>query len=71
MDKPPSGGVIEERILSILFSRIMSTSQLARELGLKRYILTGYLEAMKDQGKLELHKVGKSNVYTVKRGWKK
>ena len=62
---------IEEKILRILSTHIISTSQLAKELGLKRYILTGYLEAMKNQGKLEFHKVGKSNVYTVVKGGKK
>ena len=71
MDKSLSGGDIEERILSMLTSNVMSTSQLARELGIKRYILAGYLEALKNQGKLEFHRVGKSNVYTVKRGWKR
>ena len=59
---------IEARILRILSARIVSTSQLARELNLKRYILTGYLEALKNQGKLEFHRVGKSNVYTVVKG---
>ena len=62
---------IEDKIIRILSNRIISTSQLARELGLKRYILTGYLEAMKNQGKLEFHRVGKANVYTVVRGGKK
>ncbi len=56
---------IEEKIIEILKNRILSTSQLAKELGLKRYILVGYLEAMKNRGLLEFHKVGKANVYTV------
>jgi len=56
---------IEEKIMEILKNRILSTSQLAKELGLKRYILVGYLEAMKNRGLLEFHKVGKANVYTV------
>lgn len=59
----------EEKILKILSERIVSTSQLAKELGIKRYILIGYLEALKNQGKLEFYKVGKSNVYVIK-GWK-
>jgi predicted transcriptional regulator len=62
---------LENKILRILSSRLVSTSQLAKEVGLKRYILTGYLEAMKNQGKLDFHRVGKSNIYTVARGWKK
>ena len=59
---------VEERIIQILSKRIISTSQLSKELKLKRYMLAGYLEAMKNQGKLQFHKVGKSNVYTVVRG---
>jgi len=66
----PTEKGIEEKILKILSERIVSTSQLAKELGIKRYILTGYLEALKNQGKLEFYKVGKSNVYVTK-GWKK
>ncbi|MEM7825065.1 MAG: hypothetical protein QXO27_03790 [Candidatus Aenigmatarchaeota archaeon] len=61
---------IENKIIRILSNRLLSTSQLARELGLKRYILAGYLEAMKNQGKLEFHRVGKSNIYIVAKGWK-
>ena len=62
---------IEEKIIQILSKRILSTSKLAKELGIKRYILVGYLEAMKNQGKLEFHKVGKANVYTLTKGEKK
>jgi Mn-dependent DtxR family transcriptional regulator len=62
---------IEEKIIQILSKRIISTSKLAKELGIKRYILVGYLEAMKNQGKLEFHKVGKANVYTLAKGGKK
>jgi len=62
---------IEEKIIQILSKRILSTSKLAKELGIKRYILVGYLEAMKNQGKLEFHKVGKANVYTLAKGEKK
>jgi predicted transcriptional regulator len=69
--KPLTNKDIEDKILHILSNKILSTSQLAKELGLKRYILTGYLEALKNQGKLEFHRVGKSNVYTVAKGWKK
>jgi hypothetical protein len=62
---------IEEKIIQILSRRILSTSKLAKELGIKRYILVGYLEAMKNQGKLEFHKVGKANVYTLAKGERK
>ncbi|MEM3393685.1 MAG: hypothetical protein QXY79_01395 [Candidatus Methanomethylicia archaeon] len=62
---------IEDKIVQILSKRIVSTSELAKELGIKRYVLVGYLEAMKNQGKLDFHKVGKANVYTVSKGEKK
>ena len=68
--KAPTERGIEARILKILSERIVSTSQLAKELGIKRYILVGYLEALKNQGKLEFYRVGKSNVY-VRKGWKR
>ena len=61
---------VEERILNILSTNLLSTSQLAKELGLRRDLLAGYLEALKNQGKLQFHKIGKSNVYTVIRGRK-
>jgi hypothetical protein len=56
---------LESRIIGVLSVRVVSVSQLSKELGVKRYILTGYLEAMKNQGKLTYHKVGKSNCYTL------
>ena len=62
---------IEEKIIKILSSRLLSTTQLSREIGIRRDILTGYLEALKNQGKLEFHRIGKSNVYTVVKGVKK
>jgi|YelNatPaOPRAMG01_1025707.scaffolds.fasta_scaffold08310_3 Mn-dependent DtxR family transcriptional regulator len=62
---------VEDKIIQILSKRILSTSKLAKELGIKRYILVGYLEAMKNQGKLEFHKVGKANVYTLAKGERK
>jgi hypothetical protein len=58
---------LETRIVSVLSVKVLSVSQLSKELGVKRYILTGYLEAMKNQGKLSYHKVGKSNCYTIAR----
>jgi predicted transcriptional regulator len=57
----------ESKILDLLRSKILSVSQIAKELGVRRDIITGYLEALKNQGKLEFHRVGKSNVYTVSR----
>ena len=50
----------------MLKKNLMSVSQVAKELGLRRDVATGYLEALKNQGKLEFHKVGRSNVYIVR-----
>lgn len=55
----------EKRILDMLSTRLMSVSQIAKELGIRRDVATGYLEALKNQGKLEFHRVGKSNIYTI------
>jgi predicted transcriptional regulator len=60
----------EKRILGLLNEKLLSVSQIAKELGVRRDIITGYLEALKNQGKLEFHKVGKSNVYTLSRSKK-
>jgi len=57
---------LEKKILDLLSTRLLSVSQIAKELGIRRDVATGYLEALKNQGKLEFHKVGKANVYTVK-----
>lgn len=55
----------EKRILGMLSENLMSVSQIAKALSVRRDLATGYLEALKNQGKLEFHKVGKSNVYTL------
>lgn len=60
----------EKKIIDLLSSKLLSVSQIAKELGVRRDIITGYLEALKNQGKLEFHKVGKSNVYTLSRSKK-
>ena len=57
----------EKRILDLIRYKLLSVSQIAKQLGVRRDIVTGYLEALKNQGKLEFHKVGKSNVYTLVR----
>ncbi len=60
----------EKKILSILSKRLMSVSQVSKELGIRRDVAAGYLEALKNQGKLEFHRVGRSNVYIVREGLK-
>lgn len=61
----------EKKILNLLSSKLMSVSQVAKELGIRRDVAAGYLEALKNQGKLEFHKVGRSNVYIVRERSKK
>ena len=55
----------EKKILKILSSDLLSTSQVAKKLGMRRDVTAGYLEALKNQGKLVFHKVGRSHVYMV------
>jgi len=55
----------EKRIIELLSTRLMSVSQIAKETRIRRDVVTGYLEALKNQGKLDFHRIGKSNVYTV------
>jgi len=57
----------EKKILNILSKEVLSIAQLSKRLGIRRDVVAGYCEALKNQGKLEFHKVGKSNVYTVKK----
>jgi predicted ArsR family transcriptional regulator len=63
MTKAPED--LEPRILELLKTRLLSVSQIAKELKIRRDFTTGYLEALKNQGKLEFHCIGKSNVYTI------
>lgn len=56
----------EKKILSVLSKNLLSVSQVAKQLGIRRDVAAGYLEALKNQGKLEFHKVGRSNVYIVR-----
>ena len=59
--------VVEKKILNLLSRQIMSTSQVAKRLNMRREVTIGYLEALRNQGKLEKTKVGKSIIYrTVK-----
>lgn len=55
----------EKKILDLLSKELLSVSQISKKLGIRRDVATGYCEALKNQGKLEFHRVGKSNVYTV------
>jgi predicted transcriptional regulator len=55
----------EKKILDLINKELLSVSQIAKKLGMRRDVVTGYCEALKNQGKLEFHKVGKSNIYTI------
>lgn len=70
LEKPITTDDFEKKILELLSAKLLSVSQLSKELGVRRDIITGYLEALKNQGKLEFHKVGKSNIYTIARSKK-
>lgn len=58
---------MEKKILEMLSEELMSVSQLAKILHMRRDVTAGYLQALKDQGKLALSKVGKAHVYRVAR----
>jgi DNA-binding transcriptional ArsR family regulator len=62
---------IEDKLLEILGKEILSISELSRRLNVKRYILAGYLEALREQGKVDVFKVGKAKVYVAKEKAKK
>ena len=55
--------VVEKKILAMLGEDLLSTSEIAKRLNMRRDIVAGYLEALKDQGKLEKTVVGRSHVY--------
>ncbi len=53
----------EEQLFDILKEKPMSVSELARRLNVRREYLGGYLEALRDSGRLERIMVGRSYVY--------
>jgi predicted transcriptional regulator len=63
-----SNPTLEQKILGLLSEDIMSVSEIARKIGMRRDIIAGYLKALKDQGKLKFFKVGRAYVYTINRG---
>jgi predicted transcriptional regulator len=67
----PTPNNLEKRILDLLEKKLLSVSQVAKELDINRAIAGGYLEALRNQGKLDFYKVGRSNVYIIARGAKK
>lgn len=67
---PPTPDNLESRIIGLLEKKLLSVSQIAKELKINRVVAGGYMEALRSQGKLELYKVGRSNVYIIARGRK-
>ncbi len=63
--KPLTSNDFEKKVMDLLNTRLMSVSQIAKEMKMRRDVVAGYLEALKNQGKLEFYKVGRSNVYTI------
>lgn len=55
--------VVEQRIIDILSKDLMSTSQVAKRLNMRREVAVGYLEALMNQGKLRKTRVGRSIIY--------
>ena len=66
-DKGLTDNNLEKKILELLNKDILSVSQIAKKLDIRRDVAAGYLEALKNQGKLEFHKVGRSNIYMIPR----
>ncbi|MBI4018020.1 MAG: hypothetical protein HY368_00210 [Candidatus Aenigmarchaeota archaeon] len=58
---------VERKIITLLDKRLLSTSQIAKKLRMRREVATGYLEALVHQGKIKKEKVGRSNIYTIYR----
>ena len=61
------GELTEEKIISLLEKKLMSTSELAKLLDMRRDMIVGYLEALKGQGKVEMIIIGRSHVYKPKK----
>ena len=58
---------VKAKILAILKENPMSVSELARRLNKRREFVSGYLESMRNEGKVEVVNVGRSKVYRPKR----
>lgn len=57
--------VVEKKILDMLIEdELLSTSEIARKMKMRREVTAGFMEALADQGKVKKTKVGRSNIYT-------
>jgi predicted transcriptional regulator len=63
--KTPTPDDLEKKICELLGKKLLSVSQISKELSINRAMAAGYLEALRSQGKLDLYRVGKSNVYMI------
>lgn len=59
---------LKSRVMKALDQEPMSLSELSRQLNLRREFLTGYLEALRHEGKVKIVTVGRSKVYRPKGG---
>lgn len=62
-----ASGDIKRKILKTLREEPMSVSELSRRLKMRRDFVTGYLEAMRNNGEVKVVKVGRSKVYRPKK----
>ena len=58
---------VKNRILDTIGKKPMSLSEVSRVLNVRRDFVSGYLEAMRHEGKVEVVSVGRSKVYSPKR----
>lgn len=57
---------VKVKIKNILRTKPMSLSELSRQMSMRRDFISGYVEAMRHDGDLEVVKVGRSKVYRPK-----
>lgn len=55
----------ERRVMSILSNNLLSVSQVAKNLGIRKDVANRLLEDLRNKGKLEAYIIGKSKVYTL------
>ena len=58
---------VKAKILATLRKKPMSVSELSRRMKMRREFVSGYLEAIRNEGKVEVVTVGRSKVYRPKR----
>jgi predicted transcriptional regulator len=57
---------VKNRILDTIGKKPMSLSEVSRVLNVRRDFVSGYLEAMRHEGKVNVVAVGRSKVYSPK-----